>query len=67
MELKTIKKQKIWFYCYECHKYNWVQADKHNLDYYDGVETSYCPHCDDETMCEYEIDRKPVVINLINL
>lgn len=56
-------KLKIWFYCYECKKYNWLEATKYLLSYYDGVETSYCPTCDDETMCEYEVGKKPTVYN----
>ena len=57
---RTMKKiKKIWFICLKCRKFNWVEASKHNLSYYEGVETSYCPHCDDETMCEYDVDKKP--------
>ena len=60
------KPKKIWFYCWNCGKYNWIDATKDTLAWYDGVETSYCPHCDDETPCDYDIDVRPIG-SLLNL
>jgi hypothetical protein len=53
---------KIWFYCWECQKYNWVEANKDTLRWYDGLgdDCSYCPHCDDETPSSMEINQRPV-------
>ena len=58
--------KKIWFYCWECRKYNWIEATPYLLKYYDGVDSSYCPHCDDETQASVAIGKKPLgdILNL---
>ena len=49
----------IWFLCNTCYKYNSLPATKEQLDYYDGMDCSYCPNCDDEEPCDIAVGYKP--------
>ena len=51
---------KIYFLCNTCWKYNSLPATKELLDYYDGLDCSYCPNCDDEEPCDIAVGYKPV-------
>lgn len=51
---------KIWFLCNRCYQYNWLTATKYLVNYYEDLETAYCPTCDDEESCEIRIGKKPI-------
>ena len=51
---------KIWFLCNRCYKYNSLEATPYLVDYYQDLETSYCPTCDEEESCEIRIGIRPL-------